>query len=82
MCRNCQAVVFPHTITLNQPLPGGQPPQTTQCPVCGENELRYVDAREPKGFFSDLDAEDFDGQFEWTPRSTHKETLKILSDKA
>lgn len=70
LCRNCQAVVFPHTITLNQPLPGGQRPQTTRCPVCGENELRYVDAREPKGFFSDLDAEDFNGQFEWTPRST------------
>ncbi len=69
LCGNCQAVVFPHT-GLNQPLPGGQQPQKTHCPVCGANELRYLDAREPKGFFADLNPEDFDGQFEWQPRST------------
>lgn len=69
LCSNCQAVVFPH-ILLNQPLPGGQMPPTTQCPVCGANELRYLDAREPKGFFTDLNPEEFDGQFEWQPRST------------
>ena len=69
LCSNCQAVVFPHT-SLNQPPLGGEIPPPTQCPVCGENELRYLDAREPKGFFTDLNPEDFDGQFEWTPRST------------
>ncbi|MEO1373222.1 MAG: DEAD/DEAH box helicase [Cyanobacteria bacterium J06635_10] len=69
LCGNCQAVVFPHT-GLNQPPPGGMEPQKTQCPVCGANELRYIDAREPKGFFTDLNPEDFDGQFEWQPRST------------
>ncbi|GAA6621963.1 DEAD/DEAH box helicase [Scytonema sp. NUACC26] len=69
LCGNCQAVVFPHT-GLNQPPPGGQEAQKTHCPVCGANELRYLDAREPKGFFADLNPEDFDGQFEWQPRST------------
>lgn len=70
LCSNYQAVIYPHTL-LNQPLPGGQPSQTTQCPVCGVNDvLRCIDAREPKGFFTDLQPEDFDGQFEWQPRST------------
>lgn len=69
LCANCQAVVYPHTV-LNQPLPGGQRPPTVQCPVCGANELRTVDAREPKGFFTNLQPEDYDGQFEWQPRST------------
>lgn len=70
LCSNCQAVIYPHTL-LNQPLPGGQPSPTTQCPVCRVNDaLRCIDAREPKGFFTDLQPEDFDGQFEWQPRST------------
>jgi DEAD/DEAH box helicase domain-containing protein len=69
LCSNCQAVIYPYTV-LNQPLPGGQTPQTVQCPVCGANDLRCIDAREPKGFFTDLQPEDFDGQFEWQPRST------------
>ena len=78
LCKNCQAVVFPHT-NLQQPPPGGKPPQNTQCPVCNENELRFIDAREPKGFFTDLEPEDYDGQFEWTPRST-KPSLSISAD--
>jgi DEAD/DEAH box helicase domain-containing protein len=70
LCSNCQAVIYPYTI-LSQPLPGGQRSPTTQCPVCGVNDaLRCIDAREPKGFFTDLQPEDFDGQFEWQPRST------------
>jgi Lhr-like helicase len=70
LCSNCQAVIYPHTL-LNQPLPGGQRSPTSQCPVCLVNDaLRCVDAREPKGFFTDLQPEDFDGQFEWQPRST------------
>jgi hypothetical protein len=46
------------------------------CPVCDEETLRVVDAREPKGFFTDLEPKDFEGQFEWTPRST-RPTLGI-----
>jgi DEAD/DEAH box helicase domain-containing protein len=70
LCSNCQAVIYRYTI-LSQPLPGGQRSPTTQCPVCGVNDaMRCIDAREPKGFFTDLQPEDFDGQFEWQPRST------------
>jgi hypothetical protein len=69
VCRNCQAVVYPHQ-RLEQLIQGGNQPPTRECPVCQENALRDLDAREPKGFFTDLNPEDFEGQFEWTPRST------------
>lgn len=69
LCKNCQAVVYPHTV-LEAPLSVSETPPTLECPVCGANDLRTVDAREPKGFFTDLQPEDFDGQFEWQPRST------------
>ena len=39
------------------------------CHVC-LNPLDGVDAREPKGFFTDFSPQDYDGVFEWTPRST------------
>jgi len=55
-CGNCQAVF--------EEQPSGV------CPVCQQAELRTVDAREPTGFFTTLEPEDFEGQFEWTPRST------------
>ncbi|WP_206817582.1 helicase-related protein, partial [Chroococcus sp. FPU101] len=80
LCGNCQAVVFPHIISNSPPL-AGQIPPPQQCPVCGANELRYLDAREPKGFFTDLNPEDFEGQFEWTPRST-RPSLSINSEIA
>jgi Lhr-like helicase len=69
LCRNCQAVVYPHTV-LNKPLPGGKKPSEDMCPVCKKETLRCIDAREPKGFITDLKPEDFDGQFEWQPRAT------------
>jgi hypothetical protein len=75
LCSNCQTVVYPYTL-LNQPFPGGQTPPTVQCPVCEVDAMRCVDAREPKGFFTDLNPEDFDGQFEWQPRST-RPTLSV-----
>ena len=77
-CRNCQAVV-PSQNEIEQPPQGGVQPQTNQCPICSANELRYIDAREPKGFFADLDPQDYDGQFEWTPRST-KPSLSISAN--
>ena len=40
-----------------------------ECRVC-QNPLDGVDAREPKGFFTDFRPQDYDGVFEWTPRST------------
>jgi Distinct helicase family with a unique C-terminal domain including a metal-binding cysteine cluster len=60
LCENCQAVI-PFEGPMSEP-------QT--CEVCGETSLRVLDAREPKGFFTNLEPEDFEGQFEWTPRST------------
>jgi Lhr-like helicase len=62
LCENCQAVVR---------FDASQGPGAAQtCPVCTRNTLRVVDAREPRGFFTDLEPEDFEGQFEWSPRST------------
>ena len=40
------------------------------CAVCGGSDVRDLDAREPKGFFSDFQPADYDGVFEWTPSAT------------
>lgn len=69
LCGNCQAVIYPYKL-LNKPHPGYQEPPKDICPVCGVDALRCLDAREPKGFFTNLQPEDFDGQFEWQPNAT------------
>ena len=68
LCRNCQAVAFPHEDI--DPPHGGNQPEVTDCPVCGAKELRQIDAREPAGFFTNLKPEDYTGQFEWQPHAT------------
>jgi Lhr-like helicase len=68
LCNHCQAVVYPHTV--QQTLSNEQELPVDDCPVCGKKALRCLDAREPKGFFTDLQPQDFDGRFEWQPRST------------
>jgi Lhr-like helicase len=68
ICKFCHAVVPLDPIL--EPLPGGMVPDLQQCPVCGEQAMRLLDVREPKGFFTDLDAEDFEGQFDWQPRAS------------
>lgn len=60
LCANCQAV-----LPFDEIPPAGQ-----ACLVCGATAVRVVDAREPRGFFTDLEPEDFEGQFEWSPRAT------------
>ncbi len=68
LCNHCQAVVplVPEDVS-----PEGEETSTTiNCQVCGETELRPIDAREPKGFFTDQQPTDFDGAFEWNPRAT------------
>lgn len=67
LCRSCQAVIrF-----------GPERPQTEDCPICKQlGAVRVLDAREPNDFFTDLAQEDFEGQFEWRPRST-RPTLGI-----
>lgn len=68
LCLSCQAV-----IQGGASLPASSRdnlPEAEICPVCSEQTLFAVDAREPKGFFTDLAPRDYDGSFEWTPRST------------
>jgi len=71
LCSNCQAVVYPYT-TLVSPALGSTTTPVVECPVCKKQDhsLRCLDAREPKGFFTNLQLRDFDGRFEWQPRST------------
>lgn len=67
-CKKCKALVnLPSNTTPTFSTDLREP---SECPVCAETELYMIDAREPKGFFTDLRPEDYEGQFEWTPRST------------
>lgn len=75
VCSNCQAVCS--LPAMQHLLPGGQKVACIECPVCKAPEMFLpLDAREPRGFFTDLTPQDFEGQFEWTPRST-RPTLSI-----
>jgi len=79
ICAYCQAVdILP---AMAGAAPGGVVPQPVLCQVCQRQEMRPLDAREPKGFFTDLDPEDFEGTFEWTARST-RPTLNIGTQPA
>ncbi|MGF1574395.1 MAG: DEAD/DEAH box helicase [Cyanophyceae cyanobacterium] len=81
ICENCQAVVYPH-ISISKPQSSKQSLKKETCPVCQkEKSLRCLDAREPKGFITDFRPEDFDGNFEWQPRSTRPSiSIGSLSD--
>ena len=68
LCNHCQAVVL--LAPTGAPAEGGETPTPIDCQVCGKTELRPIDAREPKGFFTDQQPTDFDGAFEWNPRAT------------
>ncbi|WKT81068.1 DEAD/DEAH box helicase [Thermosynechococcus sp. PP45] len=76
LCSNCQAVVYPYQ--PDQSITGSKIDQLFECPVCHQQSLRSLDAREPKGFFANLKPENYDGQFEWQPRST-RPTVSINS---
>lgn len=66
VCHNCLALV--KSDSPIPPMPGER--DIKECPVCGSTSLRLIDARIPRSFFTDLSPQDFDGQFEWTPRAT------------
>lgn len=51
-----------------EPPPAGVEPVRQPCPVCGMDEFKEIDAREPTGFFATFDPRDYDGLFEFTPR--------------
>ena len=79
LCNNCQAV--DNLDETDAPASGNQEPESTECPVCKQETFRSIDAREPKGFFTDLAPDDFEGSFEWNPRST-RPTLSLKSHGA
>jgi DEAD/DEAH box helicase domain-containing protein len=70
VCTHCHAMVS--LGESSTPPPGGTEPALQTCSVCNVHppSLRPIDAREPKAFFTDLEPQDFDGQFEWQPRAT------------
>ena len=54
---------------IQPPPEGNVEPDAEPCPICGQKTMALIDAREPLGFFSGK-PKDFDGTFEWVPRST------------
>ena len=69
-CEACKSFQFREKNKLGNP-----------CAVCGKSDVRDIDAREPKGFFTDFDPQDYHGIFEWTPSSSMP-TLAWDSEKA
>jgi DEAD/DEAH box helicase domain-containing protein len=69
ICNSCSAVI--KIGPAQNPFEGGKTPPLMTCPVCNNISLRPIDAREPRGFFTNQFPTDFEGQFEWMPRSTH-----------
>lgn len=76
ICSECQAVV--PVDPLPSPAPGGKELERRVCTECkaAQPSVRVLDAREPMGFFTDLEPQDFEGTFEWTPRAT-RPTLSV-----
>jgi hypothetical protein len=67
LCTNCQALVtLAHSL---DPQPATTLVNIVACPVCGSETMRELDAREPQGFFSNFEPQEFEGRFEWTPRA-------------
>ncbi|UPT76690.1 DEAD/DEAH box helicase [Sulfurovum sp. XGS-02] len=69
ICNNCFAIMKD-----SEPSPTIQCDEPSQknikCKVCGSESIKILDAREPKGFCSDFDPQDFEGAFEFTPSSS------------
>ena len=59
ICPDCQSVQFDE-----------ERAQEYYCRVCQQPVIEHLDAREPKGFFTDFMPDDYHGVFEWAPRST------------
>ena len=57
VCGHCRAVHEDESLA-------GQEGQTVTCPTCGENQLRVLDAREPRHFYTAGEAKDYNGFFE------------------
>jgi len=68
ICEHCQAVMYLQG--TDSPPAGDGVMEKQECAVCYLKEMRLIDCREPKGFFSNLTPADFEGSFDWVPRST------------
>lgn len=67
LCPDCRAVITNDDHTMDEI----HYEQMNTCPVCHSPELKMVDAREPRHFFTNQVPEDYEGQFEWQPRATY-----------
>jgi hypothetical protein len=80
LCAVCRAVI--PQANLTNTVRESDPIQIAVCPVCGNSDLRIVDAREPRDFFTDQKPQDYEGQFEWQPRATYPSlAFKRYADK-
>lgn len=80
LCANCRAVIPQPELT--DTVREADPIQTIICPVCDKSDLRIIDAREPRDFFTDQDPKDYEGQFEWQPRSSYPSlSFKVQPDQ-
>lgn len=68
ICSQCQNV---EQLPIDSSVAGDPTlPTAINCRVCGCDSMQRIDAREPKGFVTDLTPTDFEGSFEWSPRAT------------
>jgi DEAD/DEAH box helicase domain-containing protein len=68
ICRHCRALA--ELDVIQGPLPAEPRQQLQACPVCQTTNMLPLDAREPKGFFTNFRPEDFEGAFEFTPTAS------------
>lgn len=78
LCENCRAVIWQNEEST--PIQAGAQPLKTVCDVCNKAELRIIDAREPRNFFTDQNPKDFEGHFDWQPRASYP-SLQFNLDK-
>lgn len=64
VCANCHAVHEDEALAV---LVGSA---NAECPTCGQPDLRVLDTREPRDFYTDGEPEDYNGFFELRTRST------------
>jgi DEAD/DEAH box helicase domain-containing protein len=68
VCKRCKAVqYFASSVNADVGEPG---PIFVHCPACGNRDMRIMTAKEPLGFFTDFEPDEFEGTFEWRPRAT------------
>ena len=68
ICTNCKALAELDVVATA--VSATSQVQKQNCPVCQATSMLPVDAREPKGFFTNFRPEDFEGAFEFTPVAT------------